>query len=65
MQLPKAATRLRSFTKTQLDIAGRSFAFFLLNQPLHASCVSPGDLDVVATLSNILIGCSDCRVERK
>ena len=39
MQLPKAATRPRSFEihKTQLDVAGKSSAFFFsLNQPLHA-----------------------------
>ena len=68
MQLPKAATRLRSFKnhKTQLDIAGKSSAFsFLLNQQLHASCASPGNLNLVATFSELSLGCSDCRVERK
>ena len=44
MQLPKAATRLRSFEihKTQLDVAGKSSAFFFLTQPLHAGCGRPG-----------------------
>ena len=27
---------VRNSQKTQLDIAGKSSAFFLLNQPLHA-----------------------------
>ena len=49
------ATRLRSFEihKTQLDVAGKSsaFFFFFLNQPLHASCGRPGPG-----------GCSECRV---
>ena len=39
--------------------------FFLLNWPLHARCVSPGDPDLVATDSELSLGCSDCRVEQK
>ena len=49
-------------SRKQLDVAGKSSAYFLLNQPLHASCGSPGDLDLVATFSELLLGCSDCRV---
>ena len=58
------ATCLRSFEihETQLDVAGKSSAFFLLNQPLHASCGSPGDLHLVATFSELSLGCSDCCV---
>ena len=56
MLLPKAATRLRLFEihKTQLDVAGKSSAFFLLN--LHTSG-SPGDLET--TFSELSLGCSD------
>ena len=43
----------------------KALHFFLLNQPLHASRGSPGDLDLVATFSKLSLGCSDCRVLRK
>ena len=51
--------------KTQIDVAGKSSAFFFLNQPLHASCWSPGDLDLVAIFSEFSLGCSDCCVQQK
>ena len=33
-----------------------------LSKPLHATCGSPGDLDLVAIFIELLLGCSDCRV---
>ena len=64
MQLPKAAMCLSSQKHSSI-LQEKALHFFLLNQPLHASCVSPGDLDLVATLSERSLGCSHCCVERK
>ena len=48
--------RLFEIHKTQLDIAGKCSAFFF-NHSRHASCGSPDDLDLVATFSELSLGC--------
>ena len=50
------------FTKHNLTLQEKALHFFLLSQPLHASCGSPGDLDLVATFIELSLGCSDCCV---
>ena len=51
MWLPKAATRLRSFEihKTQLDVAGKSSAFFFR---ISHCILAVGAPDLVATIAN-------------
>ena len=67
MQLPKAATLVRSFKihKNTAQHCRKKLCIFSLNQPVQASCVSPGALDLVATFSELSLWCSDCCVERK
>ena len=48
------------FTKHSLTLQEKALLFFL-NQPLHASCGRPGP-GMVATFSELSLGCSDCRV---
>ena len=53
-QLSNAATRT-SFTNTLLNIAGKALHFFYF-EAATASCVSPGDLDMVVNFPlNVLI----------
>ena len=57
-----ASEVVRNLQNTAWRCREKLCIFFLLNQPLHARCGSPGDLDLVATFSELSLGCSNCGV---